>query len=444
MKWLGEKYSFLFKKIQTTANSHLPADKSILIYFAIFTILTSYINAMDTNHIWFEGQLTFLYIMLGVPLAISTILILNELWPTYLRERYLGIFWIFSIFLVLPCLSSIFALISDFSVISTIILVLSLVILGILMPWHIGISMIIAGVMCALIIHARYLESFSYPIHNIKLMIVCVTLSSVSIVFTFFKSKYDKENILEMKTHFLEEMINYKNIELNKARSLKNEFLRNIQHETRAPITGITSMGQVLWESYDVLTEEQRRLAVKEIAQSSIRLETLINNIMNLSKISNSNDGNFQNINLSDLLLSRINVSKKIYGFDKDIEFITKITNNIHNICDEFYMSAVFDNLIANAIQYSNSGANIYIEFGVIDDQIRFAITDEGIGIPVSELYDIFSAFVVSSKTASLAGGRGVGLAVVKRVIDMHHGKIWAESDGKHGATFIFMLPIKK
>ena len=71
---------------------------------------------------------------------------------------------------------------------------------------------------------------------------------------------------------------------------------------------------------------------------------------------------------------------------------------------------------------------------------IHFSISDEGVGIPIEELYDIFAEFTVSSRTRTLAGGRGIGLTLCKKVIEIHGGTIKAESDGKKGAKFSFVL----
>ena len=98
--------------------------------------------------------------------------------------------------------------------------------------------------------------------------------------------------------------------------------------------------------------------------------------------------------------------------------------------------------MIINAIQYSKEG-NIILELHKHPDAtIDFSIQDEGIAIPQAELYDIFLSFIVSSRTKTPAGGRGIGLALCKKAILAHGGQIWAESDGVKGCTFRFTLPM--
>ena len=129
--------------------------------------------------------------------------------------------------------------------------------------------------------------------------------------------------------------------------------------------------------------------------------------------------------------------------------------------CDEHYIKSTLDNLIINAIQYSQKtspfakregndkgsrnnieeGNKITLKLKKAAETVGFSIEDEGIGIPTRELHDIFGAFIVSSKTRTPAGGRGIGLALCKKVVEVHGGKIWAESNGIKGATFQFVLP---
>ena len=107
---------------------------------------------------------------------------------------------------------------------------------------------------------------------------------------------------------------------------------------------------------------------------------------------------------------------------------------------DEYYLTQTLDNLIVNAFTYSGQGT-IKLELTKKDSIISFSITNQGIGIPKEELYDIFGEFTVSSKTRTPAGGRGVGLALCKRVLEMHKGEIKADSrDGE--TTFTFFLPL--
>ena len=129
---------------------------------------------------------------------------------------------------------------------------------------------------------------------------------------------------------------------------------------------------------------------------------------------------------------------------NKELEFITDISDNLIIACDEHYIRSTIDNLIINAIKYSDF-AKIIITLKKNNEQAIFSIKDEGIGIPKDELLTIFQPFVVGSKTYTPASGRGVGLALCEQAIEKHYGKIWAESQNDEnsvGSTFYFKLPI--
>jgi len=164
--------------------------------------------------------------------------------------------------------------------------------------------------------------------------------------------------------------------------------------------------------------------------------------MIDVSKLSSLNYVlNKKMINLSDLIYERLDYCKKLYLGDKDLEFICDIEDDLSVNCDEHYITSTIDNLIVNAISYSSDG-KIIIEFKKNNDLVKFKITDEGIGIPKKELYSIFGTFLVSSRTKTPAGGRGLGLALCKGAIDAHKGQIWCKSDGKKGSSFAFTLPI--
>ena len=147
-------------------------------------------------------------------------------------------------------------------------------------------------------------------------------------------------------------------------------------------------------------------------------------------------------INLSKLVRERTMLYKKIFSDETPTEFKLNIPDGIVASCDKYYMIQVIDNLISNAAIYGK-GKPITINLGEVPgNNVRFEIIDQGIGIPQDELISIFNTFTVSSKTKTPAGGRGVGLALIEKIIKLHDGKIWAESDNYSGSSFYFTVPI--
>jgi signal transduction histidine kinase len=194
--------------------------------------------------------------------------------------------------------------------------------------------------------------------------------------------------------------------ELEQSLKLKYEFLRNLEHEAHTPITGITSMGQVLFEKYKKLTEEQRLKGLEEIAKSSERLATLVNNLIDLSKLSSMKyELNKKKVNLSYLVYSSLDACTKMYLNGKELEFVTNIEDNITVTGDKYYIKQTLDNPIINAISYPEDGP-ITVNLKRDKDTVEFSNQDEGIGIPIEELIRIFAPFTFSSKTRTPSSGR--------------------------------------
>lgn len=267
-----------------------------------------------------------------------------------------------------------------------------------------------------------------------------------SILIAFFKPKQEYQSLTEINNLFLSNKVEEQKKELIQLHELKNEFLRNLEHEAHTPITGIVSMGQVLWENYDKLDENQRRQATKKIAESAERLTSLVNNLINLSKLKNIEYKlNKTKVNLSHLVYERIEICQNLYIKEENKEnlnFDLDIENQLIISCDKYYITRTIDNIIINAIQYCPKGKITITLHNNQHTKIEFSVKDEGIGIPKDELFDVFGAFVTSSRTKTQAGGRGIGLALCKKVIELHDGKIWVEQNPSKGVTFKFTLPM--
>ncbi len=130
----------------------------------------------------------------------------------------------------------------------------------------------------------EYISSLNDHTDNLQLQITYSLLLISVLLLSFFKQKQEENKITALKVSKLDNKLDDQKLELIKSQELKDEFLRNLQHEIRTPVTDITSIGQVLWDNYDKFTEQQRRSAIKEIAESSERLVSLVNNMVDFIK----------------------------------------------------------------------------------------------------------------------------------------------------------------
>jgi signal transduction histidine kinase len=353
------------------------------------------------------------------------------------------------LFYALICAAFLLVIISKFAQLQVMIFMINLIMISILVRWQWALFLIVSGICLTTFIANSYQFIGTEPSRFISLefQVVYLLLFLSSILLVFFKPKQEQYDLIEEKSDYLAHRIDNQAIELKKSLELKQEFLRNLEHESRTPITGISSMGQVLWDNYDKLSEQQRRQGVKDIAKSSERLNSLISNILDLSKLSGLNyQLKIEDINFSELVYERVKTCKKLYTEDKYKDFqelILDITDNIIVSCDKDYITTAIDNIVINAMQYCTNGKIIIKLYKNEQEEVVFKVQDEGIGIPKEELYDVFGAFTVSSKTKTPAGGRGVGLALSKKVIDLHNGRIWAKQNPDKGVTIGFNLPLK-
>jgi len=430
------------------SQNNTPKEERIFVYFGLFCIVTIFSHAYSLPKNLPEQYEFILNPIYYSVLILSIIFITYPIWLKEFKNAvFISLLWNIAVFYNLVFCNCLLSIIGQFNQIQVMVLMTSLITITILIRWQVTTLMIISGIAITIILHKIFIDA-NIPDYmgslQFKMFYSLLLLSSVLII--FLKPKQEHQELTELKNAFLFNKNISQKRELIKLHAFKNELLQNLEHEAHTPITGITSMGQILDESYDKLTEQQRRIAIKDIAKSSERLTSLVNNLINLSKLESLNYKlNKTQINLSRLLYKRLELCRKLYieqekqnnlTFDLDIEDKTII------LCDEYYVTCAIDNIIINAIQYTSQGKISIKLFRNQHEEVEFSVKDEGIGIPKEELFDIFGTFIVSSKTKTYAGGRGVGLALSKKVIDLHKGRIWAKQNPDKGVTFTFTLPV--
>ena len=146
--------------------------------------------------------------------------------------------------------------------------------------------------------------------------------------------------------------------------------------------------------------------------------------------------------NFGELVRDRVKICRKMYLQGKPIKFRLVIEPELLIPIDANYMRQVVDNLVINAIQFSESGT-IEVDVRMQGSHVVLIMIDEGVGIGKEELYDIFEPFKMGTHNLTKAEGRGVGLALCKAAVEAHGGMIKAESPEDKGAVFSFALPAR-
>lgn len=232
--------------------------------------------------------------------------------------------------------------------------------------------------------------------------------------------------------------------ELLRAQKAKEQFLANISHEIRTPINGIAGMASLLSQNP---SKEEQKTYLNAIKSAADNLKVIINDILDLASIES---GKLQlekiGFNLNDLLHSLIDTFG-VQASEKGIKLsyvLAKDANKIF-VGDPVRLNQILINLISNAIKFTHAGS---IKVEVTVDKIkgdshylRFGISDTGIGIPKDKLQTIFESF--SQADASVTrkyGGTGLGLTIVKQLVELQGGTINVVSKENEGSTFTFTL----
>jgi signal transduction histidine kinase len=238
--------------------------------------------------------------------------------------------------------------------------------------------------------------------------------------------------------------IEAKGRELEAANRHKSEFLANVSHELRTPLNAIIGFSEVLLEKMFGELNDKQNEYVDDILSSGRHLLSLINDILDLSKIEAGRmDLEVTTFYLPDaienaLLLIRERANRHGIKLDRKIdEQLGDFTG------DERKVKQVLVNLLSNAVKFTPEGGQIKVEAGLSDHAVIISVTDTGIGIAKQDQEAIFEEFrQASGSYAHKREGTGLGLTLTRRFVEMHGGKIWVESELGKGSKFSFTLPI--
>lgn len=231
--------------------------------------------------------------------------------------------------------------------------------------------------------------------------------------------------------------------EARELEQLKNDFISITSHELRTPLGLILGHATFLKELTNNAHEEQ----VEMIIRNASRLKEIIEN---LTQVDNYESGSAL-IRASKTSVARIiqDVSASFHDMAKKKNIALKIEvqpdQPLLVDIDSDKIAIVLSNILKNALTFSNENGEVIIRGTQHPDYVKVSVQDNGIGIPTSELVRVFDRFYqIESHLTRKHGGMGLGLSVAKVMIEMHGGRIWAESKEGEGSIFSFLLPVRK
>jgi two-component system, OmpR family, phosphate regulon sensor histidine kinase PhoR len=229
---------------------------------------------------------------------------------------------------------------------------------------------------------------------------------------------------------------NHKILEMGK------DFVANASHELRTPITIIKGFAETL-QDLPELPHDMVVDITEKIVRNCQRMDTLVKSLLTLADLENLPDTRFQECDLVALAEACRQVVLSVY--EKAQITIEKSNESITVDADPDILELAIINLLDNAAKYSNPPAQITVQIVQEGDEACVTITDQGIGIPPADLEHIFERFYTVDKARSRRlGGAGLGLSIVRTIIERHHGTISVSSVVGTGTTFVIRLPIHR
>jgi signal transduction histidine kinase len=237
------------------------------------------------------------------------------------------------------------------------------------------------------------------------------------------------------------DLINRQNRKLAELNEEKNSLISIVSHDLGTPFASIKMWGQLLQADAINLNADQQK-AIERINQSTAKGELLIRSILDIEKAgTNQHKILLENFDLKIFVESIVaDFEPAASGKNIHLHFETP-DKHVYMISDKQLVSRICENLFSNAIKYSLPGKNVWINLSGTNDAVRLRVRDEGVGIAKDELPNLFSKYSkISSKPTSGETSTGLGLSIVKRVVDELNGSVFCESEPGKGSLFTVVL----
>jgi len=230
--------------------------------------------------------------------------------------------------------------------------------------------------------------------------------------------------------------------ELETASRHKSEFLANMSHELRTPLNAIIGFSQVLRDGLFGEVNAKQEEYLEDILTSGHHLLALINDVLDLSKVE---AGQVQlelaPFSIEDALERGVSMVRE-QATRNGVQVTLHANGGLHVVTgDERRVRQVIFNLLSNAVKFTSAGGSVDVTATRANGEVRVSVADTGPGITEDDLGRIFEEFQQTEAGARQHEGTGLGLALSKRFVEMHGGRIWCDSEVGKGSTFVFTIP---
>jgi signal transduction histidine kinase len=225
----------------------------------------------------------------------------------------------------------------------------------------------------------------------------------------------------------------------------KSEFLANMSHELRTPLNAIIGFSQVLRQRLFGPLNAKQEEYLDDILASGNHLLDLINEVLDLSKVEAGQvELDVATFSLRDALERGI-VMVRERATKNEVRLSLELAAEVDLVDgDERRVQQVVFNLLSNAVKFTPRGGSVVVASAREDGEVLVSVTDTGPGIAVEDRERIFGEFQQTDVGVRQREGTGLGLALSKRLVELHRGRIWVESRSGNGSRFVFTLPVEK
>ncbi len=220
---------------------------------------------------------------------------------------------------------------------------------------------------------------------------------------------------------------------------LKSDFIHTISHDLRSPLTAILGYAELVERTGPLNPNQQDFL--HRLQGSAQHITTLVNDLLDLGRLDAGFDTRREAVHLENVLKYSLDIFENQIR-KKNIKLVVDIAPNLKTLrANPIRIRQMLDNLVGNAIKYTPQKGNVSVSISMQEDQIVIKVEDTGVGIPPDEQGRVFEKFYRATNVVKGAQGSGVGLAIVKSIVESHQGRVWVESTVGEGSAFIVLLP---
>ncbi|WP_375580558.1 ATP-binding protein [Marivirga tractuosa] len=284
------------------------------------------------------------------------------------------------------------------------------------------------------------------------IIITVVVTILLGVIIALFYREQKISNLLSRKNKQIElqqnsiksknEQLYNRNLQLTSLNEEKNNLVKILAHDLRSPINQISGLLDILKLSHNTLTDDEEKI-IHQAQDSALRLNQMISKILDFDAL----EGNRMKVMPEAIkvkeLLKTVEEELKVTADKKNTRIHYQLKENIEFKSDHLFLTQILENIIVNAIKFSDPASEIFVSAEKKKDKVLFSIKDQGPGLTEEDKALIFKKFQkLSAQPTAGENSTGLGLSIVKKYVDLLNGEVWVESEKGKGSTFFVALPV--